>query len=458
MSKFQLLRGVGIKTLFLIFVFSGFTSVPAQEKETKIKLTSEAKLARGQSLSMLDEMAEILQEHYYDKKFRGIDLKSRIEAAKARVKTLEYNWQMHRVLVQLLMDFNDSHTRMILPPRTDYFQYGFGLQMIGDDCFVTSVKNGSDARSQGIEIGDQIVALGKFKPNRRDLWKMMYVLYKLDPANTLDLTIRKPDGTQKSITIKAKTMTDKEFRAEQKARKEKDKYVPFKCEEMSKEVVACKLYSFIVEKNDIDKMMKQAAKYPKFILDLRGNGGGYVTIEQYLLSHFFDREVKIADFITQKKTETRVTKPVGDRQYKGEVAVLIDGDSASASGMTARVLQLEKRATIYGDISSGSVMTSITLPFRSIVSALADAAIINVGMSVTIADVIMRDGSRLENIGVIPDEILQPTALGLAQKTDPVLAYAAHKFGAQISPQLAGGYYFMLEKGENDNESTAGSQ
>jgi C-terminal processing protease CtpA/Prc len=330
------------------------------------------------------------------------------------------------------------------------------MQMIGDECFITSVKNGSDARSQGIEVGDQVVGLGKFKPNRRDLWKMTYVLYKLDPAHTLDLTIRKPDGTEKSVTIKAKTMTDKEFRAEQKARKEKDKYVPFKCQEISKEVVGCKLYSFIVEKNDIDKMMKQAAKYPKLILDLRGNSGGYVTIEQYLLSHFFDREVKIADLITQTKKETRFTKPVGDRQYKGEVTVLIDGNSASAAEMTARVLQLEKRATIYGDISSGSVMTSITLPFRSIMSALADAAIIQVGMSVTVADVIMRDGSRLENKGVIPDEILQPSALGLAKKTDPVLAYAAHKLGAEISPEQAGGYYFIVEKGENEDDESAG--
>lgn len=459
MNKLQILRVISINALFLIFVFIFCGSISAQDKEQKIKLSFEAKQAREHSLKILDEMEGILKEYYYDSKFRGIELESRIEAAKARVKTLEYNWQMYRVLVQVLMDFNDSHTVMMLPPRTDYFQYGFGMQMIGDECFVTSVKNDSDARGQGIEVGDQIVLLGKFKPNRRDLWKMIYVLYKLDPANTLDLKIRKPDGSEKSLIIKAKTMTDKEYRAEQKARKEKKKFEPFKCQEMNKEVIACKLYSFVVEKNDVDKMMKQAAKYPKFILDLRANGGGYVSVEQYLLSHFFDREVKIADLVTRKKADTRFTKPLGDRQYKGEVAVLIDSNSASAAEMTARVLQLEKRAKIYGDVSSGSVMTSIRLPFRNIVSMLATAAIIRVGMSVTVADVIMRDGSRLENTGVIPDEILQPTAIALARKTDPVLAYAAVKFGADVSPEQAGGYYFMVEKGEDEtDEETDESQ
>lgn len=453
----KIFQKVGSTVLSVVMMFSVFGccfKLQAQEDTPKIKLNSESKQARDHSLRILDEMGEILNEYYYDSKFHGIDLKTRLETAKTRVKTLQYNWQMYRVLVQVLMEFNDSHTRMILPPRTDYFQYGFGLQMIGDECFITSVKKDSDAQKQGIQIGDQLMLLGKFSPNRRDLWKMLYVIYKLDPAETLDLKIRKPDGAEKSLTIKAKTMTDKEFRTEQKARKEKDKYEPFKCQEMSKEVIACKLYSFVVEKNDIDKMMKQVFKYPKFILDLRGNGGGYVTVEQHLLSYFFDREIKIADLVTKEKKETRMTKILGDKQYKGEVTVLIDSNSASAAEMTARVLQIEKRAKIFGDNSSGSVMTSITLPFRSLMSALADAAIIQTGMSVTVADVIMRDGSRLENKGVIPDELLQPSALGLARKTDPVLAYAAVKFGAEVSPEQAGNYYFMTPKSEGEDESS----
>ena len=285
-----------ISLVLLILLFGNVSLLlEAQENKKKPNLTMKAQEAREYSLQYLDSMERILKERYYDSKLRGIDLKTRIEAAKARIKTLEYNWQMYRVLVQVLMDFNDSHTYLLLPPRTDYFQYGFGVQMISDECFITFVKTDSDARKQEIEVGDQIVLLGKFKPNRRDLWKMMYVLYKLDPADTLDLKIRKPDGTEKSLTVKAKTMTEGQFRAEQEKRLKDNKYKPFKCQELSTEAIACKLYSFVVEKNDVDKMMKQVAKYPKFILDLRGNVGGYVSIEQYLLSHFFGAKIKIAD-------------------------------------------------------------------------------------------------------------------------------------------------------------------
>lgn len=444
--------------LLLLFLHFNVPQLLAQDSGSKPKLDREAKQAREYSLGMLDEMGEILEEYYYDPKFRGIDLKARLEAAKARVKTLQYNWQMYRVLVQVLMEFNDSHTRMNLPPRSDYFQYGVGWQMIGNDCYVVSVKRDSDAAKKGIEVGDQILSIGKHSPTRNDLWKINYLIYRLAPEKTLDLKIRKPDGAESTVIIDAKTMTDKEFRAEQKARRDQDreKYEPFKCNEIDKQLIACRLDTFLVEKGPIEKMMKIASAYPKMILDLRGNGGGYVTTEQFLLSHFFDREVKIADFVTKKKTEVRTTKVLDpSKQYKGEVAVLIDSNSASASEITARVLQLEGRAKVYGDYSSGSVMTSIRVPFRSLMSALSDAAFIMVSMSVTVGDVIMRDGSRIEHKGVTPDDLLQPMGVALKMKADAVLAYAAMKLGSEISPAEAGKFYFITEKDEPTDDDVA---
>jgi C-terminal processing protease CtpA/Prc len=426
-----------------------------KDKEKKPKLTSDAKQARDYALGILDEIKEIMKEYYYDQKYRGMDLKARIDTAKARVKTLEYNWQMYRVIAQVLMELDDSHTNFLLPPRSDHFQYGISWQMMGDDCFITSVKKGSDAAAQGLETGDQVLMIRNFRPTRADLWKMNYVIYRLDPLSTMDLKIRKPDGTEKSLTIKGRTLTDKEYAAELKARKEKfkEKFEPSKCQEVNKDLIACKLYSFTVEKSAIDKMMKQAHKYPKMILDLRQNGGGYVSIEEYLVSHFFDHEVKIADIVLKDKKELRRTKVLdASKQYKGDVTILIDSNSASAAEITARVLQLEKRAKVYGDFSSGSVMTSIAVPFTSVVSQFALFAMIRVGMSVTIADVIMSDGSRLEKTGVTPDIVLQPTGLAMKQKMDPVLFFAAAKNGAQLSPADAGKFYFLFSKADDVDE------
>jgi C-terminal processing protease CtpA/Prc len=68
------------------------------------------------------------------------------------------------------------------------------------------------------------------------------------------------------------------------------------------------------------------------------------------------------------------------------------------------------------------------------------------GSSITIADIIMPDGKSLENAGVVPDEVLLPTAEDLAAGRDPVLARAASLCGVDIDSKTAGGYFPVLWK------------
>lgn len=448
--------------LLSVLIFGTQYLALGQDDSKKPKLNDDSKKARFYALSILDEIKEKMKEYYYDPNYKGMDLKARIDAAKEKVKTLEYNWQMYRVIAQVLVELDDSHTFFRLPPRSDHFRYGIGWQMIGDACYVTYLRKDSDAFAQGVEVGDQVLSIRNFTPTRADLWKMEYVIYQLDPSNVMSLKIKKLDGTEKSLVIHATTLTDKQFRAEikerrekLKARKEKDEYRPYKCEEVSKELVGCHLDTFSVEKTDIDKMMKQASKYPKMILDLRQNGGGLVEIEEYLLSYFFNREVKIADVISRKKTETRKTKVPGkDKLYNGELAVLVDSNSGSAAEITARVLQIEKRAKVYGDFSAGAVMTSLRIPFTNMLGMDTYYAWNLFGMSITIADVVMSDGSRLEKNGVTPDVAIQPTGAALKQKMDPVFSYAAEKMGVTISPENAGKYHFIVPEDLDEDTDT----
>jgi C-terminal processing protease CtpA/Prc len=75
-------------------------------------------------------------------------------------------------------------------------------------------------------------------------------------------------------------------------------------------------------------------------------------------------------------------------------------------------------------------------------------------MSVTIADLIMKDGSRIEGVGVIPDEAIGPTGFALAHGSDPILSYAATKLGAKLTPEQAGQFYFITEKPEGEGEQS----
>jgi C-terminal processing protease CtpA/Prc len=113
-------------------------------------------------------------------------------------------------------------------------------------------------------------------------------------------------------------------------------------------------------------------------------------------------------------------------------------------------MQIEKRGKIVGDVTAGMVEESVlfNLPvFRG------SAAYSVFGIQVTIADLVMSDGQRLEGNGVIPDIAIGPSDIAYAAKTDPVLAYAASLSGAALSPEDAGKYYFMHPVPEPGEES-----
>ena len=169
------------------------------------------------------------------------------------------------------------------------------------------------------------------------------------------------------------------------------------------------------------------------------------------IGHFFDREVKIVDMVWRKKTESRVSTPVKDRKFQGELIVLIDSDSASASEVFARVIQLEKRGKVVGDVSAGAVMTSYQISMANRRGVDGFETLSFYGMNVTIADVIMSDGNRLENIGVIPDRAVGPTSEALILRSDPILAYAAELLGVKVTAEDAGKFEFLWKKLEIDD-------
>ncbi len=434
--------------LLLPFIQAGSAQVIISEVASPANI----KINRERGLNMLNDLKDVIKTRYYDKNYRGIDLNEKFKAAAERIKKLDTNWQIFRTIAQVVIEFNDSHTRFYPPNRANRVEYGFSMQMIGNTCFVVNVKKGSDAETKGLKVGDIIAAVGQFTPTRENLWKMNYVLYALDPQESIKLYVLNADRTEREIEIKATFKSIEERQKEAEKRRKEKKENPYKCQEINAELIACKLLTFAVDKKYIDKMMSEVGTHKKLILDLRGNGGGYVKIEEYLTGHFFDRDVKIATFVMRDKTKERIAKSQKEKVFKGELIVLIDSNSASASEVFARVIQIEKRGRIVGDLSAGAVMTSnfITMANARGVSDFATYSFF--GLSVTIADLIMSDGNRLENIGVIPDHPVGPAGRALFEKSDPVLAFSAQLLGTNMTSDEAGKFYFLTKKTEDEDD------
>lgn len=407
---------------------------------------------RRRGLEMLDQIKDILKDRYYDSNYRGINLDERFKRAEENIRKLDMNSQIFNEIAQVLLEFNDSHTRFVPPGRQNRVEYGFSMQTIGNNCFITDVKKGSDAEGQGLKAGDQILFIGKNPVNRDILWQLEYYIYQLDPQVALPITIKNLKGEERKIVVKSKVISQKERFEQTKKRKEEQKAKPYKCQEISADLIACKFYSFSVEKSVVDKMMKEVGQHKKFILDLRGNGGGYVKTDMHFLGYFFDKDILAATMKTRKQTKEWIVKSHKEKVYKGDLTVLIDSDSASASEIFARTIQLEKRGQIIGDRSSGAVMTSNFISTAVARGAEGFETYAPFAVNVTIGDMIMSDGNRLEKIGVIPDKPVGPTGYALSIKSDPVLAYAARINGVEMTEEKAGEFYFLLQKPEKDIE------
>ena len=159
----------------------------------------DAKINRQRGLEMLADIQRVLTEQYYDPSFHGIDLNERFRIAKERIKDLQTNAQIFRVIAQAVLDLNDSHTIFIPPLHYNRMEYGFSLQMVGNVCHVVNVKHGSDAEAQGLTDGDVATSVVNIAPTRDTLWKIEYLLYRLEPEPVVKLTVQ--DANESSRTI-----------------------------------------------------------------------------------------------------------------------------------------------------------------------------------------------------------------------------------------------------------------
>lgn len=151
------------------------------------------------------------------------------------------------------------------------------------------------------------------------------------------------------------------------------------------------------------------------IIDVRNNGGGYITAAQETCSLFLPRGQTVVSVVYRKRN-TEVISSSGSDHHNVPVVVLINGFSASASEITAGALQDTHVATLLGTKSfgKGTVQTLKDLPDGG-------------SIKFTIAHYLTPSGRNINKKGIKPDiEVkMDPALVG---RPNDVQLKAAEKY------------------------------
>lgn len=265
----------------------------------------------------------------------------------------------------------DPHTSYLSPRAAKRFQESMNLSLEGigatlemeDD--VTTIKSlvpgAPAARSKKLAIGDKIVGVGQSQNKIEDVvgWRLDDVVdnIKGKKGSKVYLEIEPAKGGKSKIVI----LERDKIRLEDSAAKLTMDKVD------GKNIAVIKIPSFYIDlTKDVRKLVKELKdkKADGLIIDLRENGGGSLT-EVVELTGLFIKDgpvVQVRDAFNRIKVHE---DPESGVDYDGEIMVMINRHSASASEIFAAALQDYNRAIIVGQQSfgKGTVQQSRSLNF-----------------------------------------------------------------------------------------------
>jgi carboxyl-terminal processing protease len=397
---------------------------------------------RALARTMLSDVAESTRKHYYDATLRGLDWPALVKATRAQIDDAPDLATANAEIEALLEKLHDSHTFFVPPRNFESIDYGWSFQVIGNHCYVTQVKAGSNAARQGMKPGDEVLTINGFTVERASGTRLRYALYTIIPRPVLHLYTRDLAGKIHKLDVAStvKPFTHTPYAPDIERWRQRLSYEEFtdqmapETKDLGPQLLVIKLSSFaLLGSDDVDSLIKKARRHDALIIDLRGNMGGREDSVMRCLDDVLPSETKVADVVSREKPHALTAKPNTRDGYRGKLIVLVDSQSASAAEIFARTVQLQGRARILGDVSSGNTMEAQHDVFFDH-GPLGAVYFV----SITIGDLIMPDGHSLEGVGVTPDEILLPTAADLANGRDPVMAQAAALAGVTLTPEMAG--------------------
>ncbi|MBU0500077.1 MAG: carboxy terminal-processing peptidase [Gammaproteobacteria bacterium] len=327
----------------------------------------------------------------------------------------------------------EPHTSYMSPQLSENFDISMRLSLEGIGAVLRSrneyteimktVPGGPADLSGQVQKGDRIVGVGQGKSGEIENvlgWRLQDVVDKIrGPKGSVVRLEVLPKGAAAGGSAKVIALVRNEIKLEDQAAK---KSVIQGMEGMQgRKIGVIEIPAFYRDfqgqssgdKNfrsttrDVRKLLKELNKerVDGIVIDLRQNGGGSLTEATELTGLFIDKGPVVQVLDSSGRLEIERDKDP-EIAYRGPLAVLVDGESASASEIFAGAIQDYGRGIIIGEptFGKGTVQTLIDL------DRFVRGGDTNLGrLRLTMAQFFRVSGSSTQFKGVVPD-VLYPNS------------------------------------------------
>lgn len=271
---------------------------------------------------------------------------------------------------------------------------GIGVEMGLRDGYVRVLRTLPDnpAQKAGILAGDII-----YKVDGEEVWTLS--------SEEIAQKVRGETGTDVTVTV-VRDGKEKDYTMKREAINNVSAYVGY---DGSTAIVTVTRFD-----NDTGTLVQKMAqefekkKVKKVILDLRGNGGGYVSAAQDLLSLWLDGKEMLIQKSKHHGNSTMSTARGKAILADMPTVVLVNGSTASASEIVAGALQDYDKATILGEKTYG----------KGVVQSLYDLSGGST-LKITIADWHTPKDRSINGEGITPDIEVERTYEEINSMRDP---------------------------------------
>jgi len=334
-----------------------------------------------------------------------------------------FEWFMNAFAQEL-----GPHTQYMSHATTENFNISMSLSLEGigaalqtDEDYVVInriIKGGPAEKSGVIKPEDKIVGVAQDGEKMINVigWRLMDVVQMIRGKKGTKVNLQViPAGSAPGAAPEIITLTRDVIELEDQAAKMSSVTLPDGDDEKNFSVISIpSFYSnqgripkggkFTATTHDVKKLieqMKDEGSSDGLIIDLRGNGGGFLNEAVSLTGLFIDKGPVVQVVPSNRKAQV-LNDTDSSVAYDGPLLVLIDRFSASASEIFAAAMQDYGRATIIGERSFGKGTVQQVAPLRNRFQKSSDNEH-NSQVKFTNAQFFRVSGGSTQHKGVEPD-------------------------------------------------------